>query len=194
MIPNRSIVALALLVSTLPAFAQAPAAKPDAPAAAPAPKAAPPTQAPEADYVPTGEIRIRLSASYDATRVRGPNTNLTLASDGRWAGRVSGQAVRLQATPTRINGAGVTLTVTRDGDTLTVQGTSAGARVRIVATKTTLDVSVGKRSFNATRDADGNWRQANQASGATNFRFTGSASDPLTAPYPQWVLALVAAM
>ncbi len=194
MIPTRPIFALALLVSALPALAQAPAAKPDAPAAAPASTAAPATQAPEADYVPTGEIRIRLSASYDATRIRGPNTNLTLASDGRWAGRVSGQAVRLQVTPTRINGAGVTLTVTREDGKLTVQGTSAGARVRIVATKATLDVSVGRRSFNATRDADGSWRQANQAGGATNFRFTGSATDPLTAPYPQWVLAVVAAM
>lgn len=191
MSPSRSILALALAVSALPAAAEEPASKATPPAAT---QAAPAPQAAEPDYVPTGEIRVRLSASYDATRVRGPNTNLTLASDGRWAGRISGQAVRLQVTPTRINGAGVTLTVTREADKLTVQGTSAGARVRIVATKTTLDVQVGRRSFNATRDADGNWRQANQASGTTNFRFTGSATDPLAAPYPQWVLALVAAM
>lgn len=192
--PTRSILALALAASALPAIAQAPAAKPDAPPAAPAAKAAPAAQAPEADYVPTGEIRIRLSASYDATRVRGPNTNLTLGSDGRWAGRIAGQSTRLQVTPTRITGAGITLTVTREGDRLSVQGTAAGARVRIVATKTTLDAQAGDRRFNGTRDADGNWRQANQAGGATNFRFTGSAGDPLTAPEPQWILALIAAL
>lgn len=185
--PTRSILALALAASALPATAQAPAAKPDA-AAAPAAKAA------EAEYVPAGEIRIRLSASYDATRVRGPNTNLTLAPDGRWAGTVAGQAVRLQVTPARISGAGVTLTVSRENDRLSAQGTSAGVRVRIVATKASLDAQAGNRRFNATRDADGSWRQANQAGGATNFRFTGSAADPLTAPTPQWILAVIAAL
>ena len=191
--PTRSFLALALAASAMPATAQTPAAKPD-PAAAPAPKAAPAPQAAEAGYVPTGEVRIRLSASYDATRVRGPNTNLTLASDGRWAGSIAGQAVRLQVTPERITGGGVTLTLTRDNDRVSVQGTSAGARVRIVATKTSIDAQVGRRSFNATRDADGTWRQANQAGGATNFRFTGSAADPLTAPIPQWILAVIAAL
>ena len=191
--PTRSFLALALAASALPAIAQAPAAKP----AAAAPAAAPATPAPaaaEADYVPAGEVRIRLSASYDATRVRGPNTNLTLAADGRWAGSISGSSVRLQVTPTRISGAGVTLTVAREADRLSVQGTASGARVRIIATKTTLDAQAGERRFNATRDADGNWRQANLAGGATNFRFTGSASDPLTAPYPQWILAVIAAL
>ncbi len=184
--PTRSILAFALAISALPGTAQAPAPK-----APPAPQAA---DAAEADYVPTAEIRIRLSASYDATRVRGPNTNLTLASDGRWAGRIAGQAVRLQVTPTRISGAGVTLTVAREDGRLTVQGTAAGSRVRIVATKTSLDAQAGNRTFNATRDADGNWRQANQSGGATNFRFTGSAADPLSAPTPQWILAVIAAL
>ncbi len=189
--PTRSFLALALAASALPAIAQAPAAKPDAPAAAPAPKAA---AAPEADYVPAGEVRIRLSATYDATRVRGPNTNLTLAADGRWAGRLSGQSVRLQVTPTRITGAGVTLTVASEAERISVQGTAAGVRVRIVATRTSIDAQSGQRSFNATRDADGNWRQANQAGGTTNFRFTGSAVDPLAAPSPQWLLAVIAAL
>ncbi|MGA8893066.1 MAG: hypothetical protein WB493_15995 [Anaeromyxobacteraceae bacterium] len=189
MTPNRMIVALALAASALPAVAQAPAAAPAAPAPAPAPAAA------AADaFSPTGEVRIRLSASYDATRVRGPNTNLSLAADGRWAGTISGQAVRLQTSPTRINGAGVTLTVTREAERLSVQGTSAGARVRVIVTKTSLDAQLGNRRFNATRDAGGEWRQANQAGGATNFRFTGTAADPLTAPDPQWILALIAAL
>ncbi len=191
--PTRSFLALALAISALPVTAQTPAAKPDAAAVA-APKAAPAPQAAEPEYVPAGEIRIRLSASYDATRVRGPNTNLTLASDGRWAGRLSGQSVRLQVTPTRISGAGVTLTVAREAERLSVQGTAAGARVRIIATRTSIDAQAGQRSFNATRDADGNWRQVNQAGGATNFRFTGSAADPLAAPSPQWMLAVIAAL
>jgi hypothetical protein len=84
--------------------------------------------------------------------------------------------------------------VTSEPDRLTVQGTAASARVRIVATKNSIDATAGNRSFNATRDADGNWRQANQAGGATNFRFTGSAVDPLAAPSPQWVLAVIAAL
>jgi hypothetical protein len=191
MTPTRTILALALAASALPATAQAPAAKPDtaaAPAAAPAPATA------EADYVPAGEIRIRLSASYDATRVRGPNTNLTLTSDGRWGGSIVGQAVRLQVTPTRISGAGVTLTVAREADRLSVQGTAGGARVRIVATKTSIDAQSGNRRFNATRDANGNWRLANPTVGTTNSPFTGSAADPLTAPMPQWVLAVIGAL
>ena len=192
--PTRMILALALAASALPSTAQSPAPKPDATAAPAAAPAAPAPAAAEADYVPAGEVRIRLSGSYDATRVRGPNTNLTLASDGRWAGSIAGQAVRLQVTPTRISGAGVTLTVAREKDRLSVQGTTNAGRVRIVATKTSIDAQAGNRRFNATRDADGNWRQANQAGGATNFRFTGSASDPLTAPYPQWILAVIAAL
>jgi Flp pilus assembly secretin CpaC len=193
--PNRMILALALAASALPATAQTPAAKPDAaaaPAAAPAAKAA--SAAAEADYVPAGEVRIRLSASYDATRVRGPNTNLTLTSDGRWGGSIAGKAVRLQVTPTRISGGGVTLTVAREAGRLSVQGTAGGARVRIVATKTSLDAQAGNRTFNATRDANGNWRQASPTGGVTNFRFTGSAADPLTAPMPQWVLAVIGAL
>jgi hypothetical protein len=192
--PTRSLLALALAISALPATAQTPAAKPDAPAAAPATKAAPAPKAAEPEYVPGGEVRIRLSASYDATRVRGPNANLTLANDGRWAGTLSGQSVRLQVTPTRISGAGVTLTVAREAERLSVQGTAAGARVRIIATKTSIDAQAGKRTFNATRDADGNWRQSNLTGGATNSRFTGSAADPLTAPMPQWVLAVIGAL
>jgi hypothetical protein len=197
--PTRSILALALAASALPAIAQAPAAAPApaaaAPAAAaPAPKAAP-APAAEAGYVPTGEVRIRLSASYDATRVRGPNTNLTVASDGRWGGTLAGKSVRLQVTPTRITGGGVTLTVASEPERLSVQGNAAGGvRVRIIATKTSIDAQVGKRTFNATRGADGNWRQANQAAGATNFRFTGSAADPLTAPQPQWLFAVIGAL
>ena len=145
--------------------------------------------------MPAGEVRIRLSASYDATRVRGPNTNLTLASDGRWGGTLAGKSVRLQVTPTRITGGGVTLTVASEPERLSVQGNAAGGvRVRIVATKTSIDAQVGKRTFNATRGADGNWRQANQAAGATNFRFTGSAGEPLTAPQPQWIFAVIGAL
>ena len=197
--PTRMILALALAASALPAAAQAPAAKPDAAAAAPvaapaAPAAAPAAPAADTAFVPTGEVRIRLSAAFDATRVRGPSANLSLRSDGRWGGTIAGQSVRLQVTPTRISGANVTLTVTRENDRLTVQGTSAGARVRIIATKTSIDAQAGERRFNATRDADGNWRQANMAGGATNFRFTGTAADPLTAPEPQWILAVIAAL
>ncbi len=198
--PTRSILALALAASALPAIAQAPAAAPAAPApaaaAAPAPKAAAAPAAPAAAeaFAPTGEVRIRLSASFDATRVRGPNTSLSVRSDGRWGGTLAGQSVRLQVTPTRITGGGVTLTVAREADRLSVQGTGAGGRVRIIATKTSIDAQVGTRTFNATRDADGNWRQANMAGGATNFRFTGTAADPLAAPMPQWVFAVIGAM
>jgi hypothetical protein len=200
--PTRSILALALAASALPAIAQAPAAAPaaPAPAAAAAPAAAPAAKAAAAPaaaadaFTPTGEVRIRLSASFDATRVRGPNTNLSVRSDGRWGGTLAGQSVRLQVTPTRISGGGVTLTVAKEADKLTVQGNAAGGRVRIIATKTSIDAQVGKRTFNATRDADGNWRQANQAAGATNFRFTGTAADPLAAPMPQWVFAVIGAL
>jgi hypothetical protein len=192
--PTRSILTLTLAGWALSATAQAPTVKPDSAIPAPAPKAAPAPQATEADYVPTGEVRIRLSASYDARRVRGPNTNLTLTSDGRWGGTIAGRSVRLQVTPERISGGGVTLTVTRAADRLSVQGTSAGARVRIIATPTSIDAQVGERSFNATRDANGAWRQANMAGGVTNFRFTGSAAEPLTAPMPQWVLAVIGAL
>lgn len=191
--PTPSILALVLATAAVPAAAQAPQGTPAPPVVAtPAPASG--TAPADADYVPSGEVRIRLSASYDATRVRGPNTNLTLTADGRWAGTIANSSVRLQVTPKRISGAGVTLNVTRTDDRLTVQGTAAGARVRIVATRTSLDAQAGDRSFNATRDADGNWRQANRAGGATNFRFTGSAADPLTAPQPQWILAVIGAL
>ena len=198
--PTRSILALALAASALPAIAQAPAAAPapaaPAPAAAaPAPKAAAAPAAAADAFAPTGEVRIRLSASFDATRVRGPNTNLSVRSDGRWGGTLAGQSVRLQVTPTRITGGGVTLTVASEPERLSVQGTAAGGvRVRIIATKTSIDAQVGKRTFNATRGADGNWQQANQAAGATNFRFTGTAADPLAAPQPQWIFAVIGAL
>lgn len=189
--PSRLVLALALGLVAVPATAETPAApKEAAPAAAPAP-AAPEV---EPGYVPTGQVRLRQASSFDATRVRGPNVNLTLTSDGQWGGTVARRPVRLQVTPQRITGAGVNLTVSRSAGTLSVEGTWDGSRVRVTTTKDSFQARLGDQQIDLARNADGSWRQRQVSGGVLPVRFQGSADQVPDVPMPQWILAVIGAM
>jgi len=193
MTPSRWFLVLVLSVLAVPALAEGPVAPSGAaPAAAPAPTAPGPEAEP--GYVPSGQVRLRQSASYDATRVRGPNVNLTLTADGRWGGTVAGRPVRLQVTPERITGAGVNLVVSRPAGTLSVEGTWAGARVVVTATKDSFRARLGDQRVDLTRNPDGSWRQLSVSGEVLPVRFQGSADQMPDVPMPQWILAVIGAM
>jgi len=188
---SQLILALAIAVSSVPVMAEGPVAPTGAaPAAAPAP-AAPET---EPGYVPTGEVRLRVAASYNATRVRGPTVNLTLTPDGQWGGTVSGQPVRLRVTPERITGAGVNLVISRTAEQISVEGTWVGARARITATQASFQARIGQQQVDLSRRPDGSWAQRQTTGGVLPIRFTGSADRMPDVPMPQWILAVIAAM
>jgi hypothetical protein len=189
------VLAVALVAGALPVAA--PASDPSPKATAPAPEAAPspaPASA-EPAYVPAGEVQARLVASYDATRVRGPGVHMTLQSEGRWAGSIAGQSVRLQVTPGRITGSGVNLTVSRDAERITVEGAYVGTRVRITATRQSCEGRCGDRRLHATRREDGSWQQTlNTGSRVLPIGFRGSADRIPDVPMPQWIFAVMGAM
>jgi hypothetical protein len=196
-----------------PAAPSAPAASPSVPAAAspgapPAPAAGTPgtpaaqestrvftaTSSAAADYLPSGEIFSRSTANYDASRVRGPHVNMSLEADGTWGGTLVREDVRLDATPKRISGAGVNLVVTRDRDSLAVEGTFRDKRVNLEVTSTTMEGRIGALSVDNVRRADGRWYRNDIPTEVPSIRFTGTADAMPDVPMPQWILALMAAL
>jgi hypothetical protein len=165
-------------------------------AAGPAPAAAGASGAPggEAPFVAEGEIVLRGSAAYDATRVRGPRVNMALTRDGRWGGNVLDADVILEVRPDRISGAGVNLVVTRDAGTLAVEGLVSGVRVRVKATRDELVARVGQRQIECVRSPAGTWVLRGGSQRVEAIRLKGSADRIPDVPLPQWILALIGAL
>jgi len=151
--------------------------------------------APEAPFVADGEVDIyRGSASYDATRVRGPSVNMAVTKDGRWGGNLLAKDVMLEIQPDRISGAGVNLVVKRDASTLSVEGTISGIRVRVKATRDTLVAKVGQNQVDCTRGEQGYWHLTGGATRSAVIQLKGTADKLPGVPMPQWIFALIGAL
>ena len=173
----QMIIALAVAFGTLPSAALA----------------APP--APDAPFVAEGEVDLaRGSASYDATRVRGPRVNMAVTKDGRWGGNLLSDDVMLEIKPDRISGAGVNLVVKRDPTTISVEGLISGIRVRVKATRDTLVARVGDRQVECTRSAEGYWHVTGGAANIAVIQLKGTANKLPDVPMPQWIFALIGAI
>jgi opacity protein-like surface antigen len=112
----------------------------------------------ETPFEPTGEVRllgygsVGTGASFDDTRVVGPNVNLTRREDGTWGGDLAGQNVDLHFQgENRLMGPNVNITYsTRDGTTL-VEGLFYGRRVRVEMGKKKLQGRLGACSLDLSR-------------------------------------------
>jgi hypothetical protein len=165
--PARILAALALASLTLPVAAAEP----------------------EAPFNASGEIVYRTSAAYDATRVRGPNVNMSVTKDGHWGGNLLTKDVMLKVAPDRITGAGVNLVVKQDANALSVEGMISGIRVRLKATAKDFVGRVGNRQVECSREPDG---YCYMSGGRTaSMRFKGTASQWPDVPMPQWVFAVI---
>jgi hypothetical protein len=168
--PSQTFVALALAAAALPVRAAEP----------------------EAPFVATGEIVYRTSAAYDATRVRGPNVNMSVTKDGRWGGNLLAKDVMLKIAPDRITGAGVNLVVKQDASTVSVEGMISGIRVRVKATATTFTGRVGDRQVECGREADGYCYMSGGRTSSMHFK--GTANKWPDVPMPQWIFAVIGAI
>jgi hypothetical protein len=148
----------------------------------------------EAPFAPDGEIQFRASASYDATRVRGPNVNMALTRSGQWGGNVLGKDMVVDARPDRISGSGINLQVTRDATAISVEGTVDAKRVVVKATKDSLRARVGNRQIECTRRPDGYWHLTGGSPGIAAIRMKGSADRLPDVPMPQWIFAVIGAV
>jgi hypothetical protein len=155
---------------------------------------APPALAaePEAPFVSNGEIVYRTSAAYDATRVRGPNVNMSVTKDGRWGGNLLTKDVMLKIAPDRITGAGVNLVVKQDAKAVSVEGMISGIRVRVNATATTFVGRVGDRQVECGREADGYCYMSGSRTNTMHFK--GTANKWPDVPMPQWIFAVIGAI
>jgi hypothetical protein len=171
---SQLLLALAVAAGTLPAVTLA---------------------APEAPFVADGEVDYnRGSASYDATRVRGPSVNMSVTKDGRWGGNLLTKDVMLEIKPDRISGAGVNLVVKRDASSFSVEGMISGIRVRVKATRNTLVARVGQRQVDSTRGEEGYWHLTGGATRTAVIQLKGTADKLPDVPMPQWIFALIGAL
>ncbi len=172
----------AVLLSALPAAAQAP------------------------PFEPTGELRLHgygavgSSASWNGERLVGPTVNLTRREDGTWAGDLAGQDLDLEVSDRRVTGPNVSLTLTQKGGRTEVEGLFFNQRFRATLDGKRLHGRFGECSFDMIRRRGGPFQGnlgclRSGASFPTSARATlsliGTAADAAP-PLPQFALALVA--
>ena len=154
-------------------------------------------------YQPEGEVFAAYGRSAGATnsygryRVVGPGTSLSRNLEGRWGGTLSGQSVLLEVEDGRIRGAGVELTVRRDGDALLVSGLWRNARMDLDFRKEHIGGTPGAGCSIDLRPSEGGvWRGflACPNPDVASVRLAGAAIDVPDVAMPQWLLAFLGAL
>jgi hypothetical protein len=153
-------------------------------------------------YRPAGEVFVGLprsagvTNSYGPYRVVGPATSLSRTSEGRWGGTIAGQSVLLEVLDGRIRGAGIDLTVRRDGDALLVSGLWRNARLDLELRPTHIGGTPGGGCSLDLRLAEGaTWRGflACPNPDAVTVRLDGEAMEVPDVAMPQWLFAFLGA-
>src|SRR5512136_1386896 len=151
-------------------------------------------------YRAEGEIyaaigrRSGVTNSYGRFRVVGPETSLSMNQQGRWGGTMGGQPVLLDVSAGRIQGAGVELTVRRDGEALLVSGLWRNARLDLSFRGDHISGTPGAGCSLDLRPAGGTtWRGVFvcPASEVAAFELEGAASEVPEVAMPQWLLAFL---
>ncbi len=154
-------------------------------------------------YQPEGEVFVALprtagvTNSYGRYRVVGPSTSLSRNLEGRWGGTLGGQTVLLDVTDGRIRGAGVELTVRRDGDALHVSGLWRNARLDLDFQPTHIGGTPGGGCSLDLRLTEGTtWRGflACPNPDAVTVRLEGAAMEVPDVAMPQWLFAFLGAL
>ena len=133
------------------------------------------------------------SAGYSLHRVVGPTVNVSYTADGKWAGNFDGQDVWLTATPGKLSGPGVALSLFSEGDQITIRGRWFQRQVWINVSPKVLNGKTGGASFDFTRTAPNAW-SGHTAAGRGGMRVLGDAQKIPDVPMPQFALALLAAL
>jgi hypothetical protein len=161
---------------------------------------------PSPAYEPTGSLDYTAAggsggATFDHRQVVGPQVTMSALASGGWGGELGHHGVRLEATATRLAGAGVLLSLSQRDGGLLVEGRYLGRRVRLTLTPGALTGRYGRCSFELKRSEPGLYvgdvgcqrvRGPSTTDKAT-FRLQGEAAGP-EAPLPQLPLALLAAL
>jgi hypothetical protein len=176
-----------------------------APRGTPLPMGGPPPSSLElaAPYRSEGEVFVAfgrtsgITNSYGGYRVVGPNTSLSMNSEGRWGGTIAGQPALLDVTPGRITGAGVDLQVRRDGEAVAVTGLWRSARLDMTFKPDHIGGTPGSGCSLDLRPAgDSFWRGfiGCPSMDAAVVQLTGAAADVPDVAMPQWLFAFLAAL
>jgi hypothetical protein len=151
-------------------------------------------------YRPEGQVHAAygrgagVTNSFDRNRVVGPATSLARNAEGRWGGTIGGQAVLLDAGAGRIQGAGVELSVRRDGGALLVSGLWHGARLDLEFRKDLITGTPGGGCSIELRPAQGGtWRglYACPNPDVAVLELEGAAADVPEVPLPAWLFAFL---
>ena len=151
-------------------------------------------------YRPEGEVFATfgrgagVTNSYGRYKVVGPYTSLSRNLEGRWGGTLGGQSVLLDVEDGRVRGAGVELTVRRDGDALLVSGLWRNARMELELRPGHIGGTPGAGCSLDLRPSEGNsWRGflACPNPDVAIARFDGAASDVPDVAMPQWLFAFL---
>ena len=155
--------------------------------------AAPPSDG--APFQPMGELLYSggRSAGYDLYRVVGPRVNISYTKDGKWAGNLDGRDVWLTATPGKLKGAGVDLTLSSEGDKISIRGTWFQRRISLSMSPTALQGRAGVPAYDFTRTAPNLWSGPTPR-GQAGLEARGDAQKFPDVPMPQFALALLAAL
>lgn len=151
-------------------------------------------------YRPEGEVfaaygrGVGVTNSYGRYRVVGPNTSLSRNPEGRWGGTLGGQSVLLDVGDGRIRGAGVELTVRRDGDEILVSGLWRNARMDLAFREDHIGGTPGAGCSLDLRPSEGSaWRGmlACPNPDVAVVRFDGAAAELPGVAMPQWLFAFL---
>ena len=138
-----------------------------------------------------------MTNSYGRNRVAGPTTSLSRNLEGKSGGTLSGQPMLLEVGDGFIRGAGVELTVRRDGDALLVAGLWRNARMELAFRKDQVGGTPGAGCSLDLRPSEGTaWRGllACPTPEAAILRLDGSAMDVPEVSMPQWLFAFLGAL
>jgi hypothetical protein len=132
-------------------------------------------------------------ATYGRWRVAGTNVDLTYAGGNAWAGTLAGRNVQLTVSPGKIEGPGVNLYLTQEGQTVTARGTFAQRQISVTMTPDSLRGRMASNApgFEVKRDGPDAWSGSWGPGGKIFMNMKGEAAQYPAVLSPQFYLALL---
>ncbi len=141
----------------------------------------------EPPFQPTGGVQyLARGAAFNATRVVGPNVNLSKRADGSWGGRLLDQPVDVNEYENRIGGVEFTLQVVATPTGQLVTGQWQGESIRFELDQAQIRVRAGAESFTLGAHGPGHYGAAGE------LALSGDAAQA-TPPFPQLAFAMIGA-
>jgi hypothetical protein len=157
-----------------------------------------------AAYRPEGQVYAAfgrgagVTVSYGANGVVGPGTSIQRNREGKWGGTIAGNPVLLEAGDGTLRGAGIDLTVRRDGDALLVSGLWRNTRLDLSFRASRIQGTPGAGCSLDLRPPDDGpiWRGmlACPAMDVASMQLDGAAMELPDVALPQFLLAFLATL